>query len=74
MIKDHMASMPCFPRTVRKSWPIGSGRSVYNISVTDAVANEAAMKSSQPSEDVANTATRMATGAARAAPAVSSAI
>ena len=44
------------------------------ISVTDAVANEAAMKSSQPREAVAKTLTRIAIGAARAAPAVSSAM
>jgi hypothetical protein len=74
MIKDHMASMPCLPRTVRKSWPIGSGRSVERMSVTDVVANEAAIKSNQPSEAVAKTLMRIAIGAARAAPAVSSAM
>ena len=69
-----MASMPCFPSTLRKSWPIGSGRVELRMSSTDAVANDAAMKRSHPSEEVAKTLMRIAMGAARAAPAVSSAI
>ena len=74
MMNDHIASMPCLPSTVRKSCPIGRGRSVDRRSGTDADANEAAMKSSQPSDAVPNTLTRIAMGAARAAPAVSSAM
>lgn len=74
MIKDHMASMPFFPSTVRNSWPIGNGRSVPKISGTDAVAKEAAMNNSHPKDAVPKTLTRIAIGAARAAPAVSSAM
>lgn len=69
-----MASMPCFPSTVRNSWPIGNGRSVPRMSGTEAVAKEAAMNSSHPSDAVPKTLTRIAIGAARAAPAVSSAM
>ena len=72
MIKLQMASMPRFPSTSRKSWPIGSGRGDASRSGTDAAAKEAAIKSSQLREAVAPTPMRMAMGAARAAPAVSS--
>ncbi|PSR73311.1 hypothetical protein PHLCEN_2v10839 [Hermanssonia centrifuga] len=72
MIKLQRASMPFFPSTSSISCPIGKGRSVARRSDTEAVANEAAIKSSQPRDAVAPTLTRMAKGAARAAPAVSS--
>jgi hypothetical protein len=42
IIQLHIASIPFFPATLRKSWPIGSGKVVDRISGTD-VANEAAM-------------------------------
>ena len=53
---------------------MGSGRSVPNKLSTDAVANDAAMSNSQPRDAVAATLTRIANGAAFAAPAVSSEI
>ena len=72
MIRLQIASIPRLPSTFRKSWPIGSGRSVPRSCETEAVAKEAAMNSSQPSDAVAPTPTSIAMGAARAALAVSS--
>lgn len=51
---------------------MGRGRSVPRIASTEDVAKEAAINSSHPREEVAATLTRIARGAARAAPAVSS--
>lgn len=72
MIKLQIASIPCRPNTLRKSCPMGNERSVSRRSVTDVVAYEAAISRSQPKALVAPTETRMAIGAERAAPAVSS--
>ena len=74
MMKLHRASIPFFPSTLRNSWPIGKGKSVARIPSTDAVANDAAISSNHPKDAVAATLTRMASGAAFAAPAVSSAM
>ena len=74
IIKLHNANIPFCPKMSRNSCPIGRGRSVLRRSVTDVVANDAAISSNHPNEDVAATDTRIAIGAARAAPAVSSAI
>ena len=74
MIKLQIASIPFWPRTLRNSCPIGSGKSVARMSDTDAVAYEAAMSKSHPKEHVAATEINMAIGAALAAPAVSSEI
>jgi hypothetical protein len=71
-MRDQIASIPCFPSTSRKSWAMGKGRVVERRSDTLAVANEQAMRRIQPRLAVAPTPTRMATGAARAAPAISS--
>lgn len=72
MMKDQIASIPDFPRTLRKSWPIGKGKVVDNISATEEVANEAAMYNIHPKNSVKATETRIAIGATRAAPATSS--
>jgi len=72
MMKLHIASIPLFPRTSKKSWPMGSGKVLVNKLVTEAVAKEHAMKRSQPNTCVPNTPTRIATGAVRWAPATSS--
>lgn len=74
MIKLQIASMPLWPRTSRKSWPMGKGNVLSQVAVTLAVAKDAAMSSSQPRTAVALTPTRIAIGALRAAPAVSSEI
>lgn len=74
MMHDQMANIPRFPRVLRKSWPMGSGRSVARMSNTEVVAKDAAMYSSHPRPAVAPAATMIAMGAARAAPEVSSAI
>ena len=72
MMKLQRASIPFLPRTLRNSWPIGNGRSVPSRASTDEVAKDAAMSSSQPRDAVSKTLTRIASGAAFAAPAVSS--
>ena len=71
-MKLQIVSIPFFPNTSRKSWPIGRGSGESSKSETDAVAYEAEMYRSQPRDDVSPTPTRMAIGAARDAPAVSS--
>lgn len=43
MMKLQIASMPCLPSTLRKSWAIGSGRVVLRRSETEVVAKEAAI-------------------------------
>lgn len=67
-----MVSIPCLPKTFRKTCPIGRGRSVDIISVTDGIANEAAININHPRLAVPSTETMMARGAAEAAFAVSS--
>ena len=74
MMKLQMANMPLFPSTFRNNCPMGKDKSVDNISATEVVANEAAIKVNQPSDAVAATPTRIAIGAALAAPETSSAI
>lgn len=64
--------MPRFPRTVRNTWPIGRGSSVAMRSLTDVITNEVAMRRSHPNPAVAPTPTKIAMGAALAAPAISS--
>ena len=74
IIKDQIASMPRFPKTFKKTWPMGRGRggSVFIRSLTEGIANEVAMSNNHPREAVPTTETIMARGAARAAFAVSS--
>lgn len=65
MIKLQIVSMPRFPSTSRKSWPIGKGRSVARSEETDVVAKEAEMSNSHPRISVLATPTMMAMGALR---------
>ena len=53
--------------------PMDKDKLVDNISATEVVANEAAIKANQPSDAVAATPTRIVIGAALAAPETSSA-
>ena len=69
-----MASIPFLPSWFKNTWPIGKGRSVFKISATFVVAYDAAMNNSQPKDAVKPTPVSIAIGAARAAPAVSSAM
>ena len=50
MIKLQMVNMPLFPSVSKNSCPIGKGRSEFRRSVTDLVANDAAMKRSHPND------------------------
>lgn len=72
MINDHIASIPCFPRTLRNTWPIKSGRRELKISSTDGIAKDVAISKIHPIVAVAITETIIARGAALAAFAVSS--
>ena len=72
IVKLQMASMPRFPRTSSRSWPIGSARPVLSSAGTEGMAKDAAMKRIHPMMLMAATETRIAMGAARAAPDVSS--
>ena len=72
--KLHIASIPCFPRTSRRSWPIGSASSVFKSSETEVVVKEMAMMRIQPIPPTAATEVSIAIGAARAAPDTSSEI
>ena len=72
MTKLQTASIPRFPSTSRSSWPIGSASSVSSKAETETVAKEAAMMSIQPRPPTAAHETRIAIGAARAAPDTSS--
>lgn len=74
MIKDQIASIPRFPSTSRNSWPIGKGKSLPRSEETEVIANEDAINNIQPKLAVAPTPINIAIGAARAAPATSSAI
>ena len=72
MMNDHKVSMPFFPSVSRKSCPIGSGNVVVSRSETEVVAKDAAMRRIHPSPAVPATPIKMASGAAREAPADSS--
>lgn len=73
-MSDQIVSIPFFPSAFRNSCPMGSARVVSRRSVTEIVANEAAMRSSQPKAAVAPTPIMIANGAAREALVVSSLI
>src|SRR5882762_5942606 len=72
IIKPQIMSIPLFPRVVKKSWPIGRGSLVASISETGEVAKDAAIRRIHPRPAVPATPIRIASGAARAAPATSS--
>ena len=74
MINDHIASIPCFPSTLRNTWPMKSGRRELNISSTDGIAKDVAISKSHPNVAVAITETMIARGAALSAFVVSSEI
>lgn len=74
MIKAHIANMPFFPKTSKKSCPIGNASSVSNSLGTEAMENEAAIRTSHPRLAVALAPIMIAKGAAREAFVVSSLI
>lgn len=71
-MKLQIVSIPRFPSTSRKSWPIGNGRFVARSEETDFVAKDAEMSSNHPRISVLATPRMMAIGALRWAPATSS--